>query len=384
LCRQATAYCPSYDPLVSLAEEGKVRMDRGTFSRTVFIVVLSVLTIAEPGLSDPPPTGNLHVSSSPGLRVYVDNKFVGLTTAEQAGLRLPALLAGDHQVRVEKAGYQSKRFAVVIQPGTVIEVNVGKLDVRRRIRRKPREEPVDMTVSSPPMVIDDTSTPGPGKWEANLVFGADLSTDSDTYESPLVDINYGVGENVQLKYEVPYAFTRNLLADEAGNKETVRARGVADSIVGVKYRFYDNDETNLSLAVYPQIEFRSPGARSSEDGGVADAATTWILPLQLTKDFARASIAANAGVEKSTDDRHLPLSAGLGAGTRLTNKLAILGEVAGKNLDNAEKRIVFDVGLRMKISEKHTVVAALGLDLYAGDSQRHHYITVSYQRFIGK
>ena len=274
---------------------------------------------------------------------------------------------------------------VVIQAGTDVELNVGKLAVRPRIRRKPREEPVDMTVGSPPMVIDDTSTPGPGKWEANLVFGADLSTNSDTYGSPLVDINYGVGENIQLKYEVPYAFTRNVLTDEAGNKETVRARGVANSIVGVKYRFYDNDETNLSLAVYPQIEFRSPGARSSEDGGVADGATTWILPLQLTKDFAHASIAANAGVEKSTDDPHAPLSAGLGAGTRLTNNLAILGEVAGKHLNSAdERRIVFDVGLRMKISEKHGVVAALGLDLYAADSLRHHYVTVSYQRFIGQ
>jgi hypothetical protein len=350
-----------------------------------FTVLLIVLAMAESGLADPPATGNLHVSSSPGLRVYVDNKLVGLTTAEEAGLQLTTLLAGEHQVRIEKAGYQSKRFVVVIQVGTDLELNVGKLDVRRRIRRKPREEPVDMTVGSPPMVIDDTDTPGPGEWEVNIVFAGDLSTDSDTYESPLVDINYGVGETVQLKYEVPYAFTRNVLVNEAGNKETVRARGVADSTVGVKYRFYDNDETNLSLAVYPQIEFRSPGARSTENGGVADGATTWILPLQLTKDFAHASITANAGVEKSTDDRHASLSAGFGAGTRLTNTLAILGEVVGKNLGSAgERRILLDVGLRTKISEKQAFVSALGLDLHAGDGQRHHYITVGYQRFIGK
>jgi hypothetical protein len=383
-------------PHLSPVEEGRVGMDQGTFSgqerkppmtarNVMFTVLLIVLAIAESGFADLPPTGNLRVSSSPGLRVYVDNKFVGLTTTEQAGLQLTALLAGQHQVRVEKAGYQSKRFVVVIQAGTDVELNVGKLDVRRRIRRKPREEPVDMTVGSPPMVIDDTDTPGPGKWEVNIVFAGDLSSDSDTYESPLLDINYGLGENVQLKYEVAYAFTRNVQTDDAGNEETARARGVADSMVGVKYRFYDNDETNLSLAVYPQIEFRSPGARSIEDGGVADGATTWILPLQLTKDFAHASITANAGVEKSTDDSHAHLSAGFGAGTRLTDKLAILGEVAGKDLGSAdENRILLDVGFRMKISEKHALVAALGLDLHAGDGQRHHYITVVYQRFIGK
>jgi PEGA domain/Putative MetA-pathway of phenol degradation len=356
-----------------------------TARNAMFTFLLIVLAVAESGLAGSPPTGNLHVSSSPGLRVYVDEKFVGLTTAEQAGLQLPAVLAGEHRVRVEKAGYQSKRFVVVIQAGTDVELTVGKLDVRRRIRRKPREEPVDMTVGSPPMVIDDTATPGPGNWEVNVVFLGDLSTDSDTYESPLVDINYGVGENVQLKVEVPYAFTRNVLTDEAGNKETVRARGVADSRVGVKYRFYDNDETNLSLAVYPQIEFRSPGARSRENGGVSDGATSWMLPLLLTKDFARASITANADVEKSTDDPHAHLFAGFGAGTRLTDKLAMLGEVVGKNLDSAgEKRILLDVGFRMKISDRHALVAALGLDIHAGDGQRHHYFTVGYQRFLGK
>jgi Putative MetA-pathway of phenol degradation len=272
-----------------------------------------------------------------------------------------------------------------MESSLVLGLNVGKLDVRRRIRWKPREEPVDMTVASPPMAIDDTGTPGPGNWEVNIVFAGDLSTDSDTYESPLVDINYGVGEKVQLKYEVPYVFARDVPTDEAGNTEAVNAQGVGNSVVGVKYRFYDNDETNLSLAVYPQIEFRSPGARTRENGGVADGGTTWILPLQLTKDFASASITANVGVEKSTDDPHAPLSAGFGAGTRLTDKLAILGEVVGKNLDSAdERRILLDVGVRMKISEKQALVAALGLDLHAGDGQRHHYFTVGYQRFIGK
>ena len=120
------------------------------------------------------------MSSSPGLRVFVDNQFVGLTTAEQEGLQLPALLAGEHRVRVEKTGYQSKRFVIVIQAGTDVDLKVGKLDVRRRIRRKPPEEPVEMTAGSPPLVIDDTGTPGPGNWELNLVFAGDLSSDSDT------------------------------------------------------------------------------------------------------------------------------------------------------------------------------------------------------------
>jgi len=356
-----------------------------TARNAMFTFLLIALAVADAGLADPLPAGNLHVSSSPGLRVYVDNRFVGVATAEQAGLQLPALLAGEHRVRVERAGFQSKRFVVVIQAGTDVELKVAKLEVRRRIRRKPREEPVDMTVGSPPMVIDDTATPGPGDWEVNVLFEGDLSSETDTYESPFFDINYGLGEKVQLKYEVPYAFTRNVQTDGAGNKERVNARGVADSTVGVKCRFYDNEETNLSLGVYPQVKFRSPGAQSMEKGGVADGGTTWSLPLLLTKDFAHASITTNANIKKSTNDPHVHVFAGFGAGTRLTDKLAMLGEVVGENLDTAGgKRILLDVGFRLKISDKHAVVAALGLDLYAGDDQRHHYFTIGYQRFIGK
>lgn len=70
-----------------------------TARNAMFTFLLTALVIAEAGLADPLPEGNLHVSSPPGLRVYVDNKFIGVTTAEQAGLQVPALLAGEHRVR---------------------------------------------------------------------------------------------------------------------------------------------------------------------------------------------------------------------------------------------------------------------------------------------
>jgi hypothetical protein len=66
------------------------------------------------------------------------------------------------------------------------------------------EEPVEMVVGSPPMVSDDTGTPGNGNWEINVVLDGDISKDSNAFELPLMDVNYGVGDRFQLKYEVPY------------------------------------------------------------------------------------------------------------------------------------------------------------------------------------
>ena len=251
-------------------------------------------------------------------------------------------------------------------------------------------DPVEMTVGSPPMVSDDTGTPGPKNWEINAIFDAALSKDSKSYEIPMMDINYGIGEKAQLTYAVPYVFTKDTGVDDAGDEEVLRARGLANSEFGVKYRFYDNEKDGLSLAVNPKIEFRTPGSKlagSAEeggDGGVAEKGTTYALPFLLTKEFGKFSVTANVAGEKSSEDTRIETSASLGAGTRLTNKLAILLEIAGSDLNTAEeKRVLMNLGLKFKLSDKHAVVFAAGRDINSpSDTQKYSYLTLAYQRFI--
>lgn len=129
-----------------------------------------------------------------------------------------------------------------------------------RIRYKPDAEPVEMTVGSPPMISDDTDTPGPGNVELNVVFNGAWSRDEHALEAPLLDVNYGIGERLQLKYEVPYAIERRTERDASGAEVVTRAHGIGDSNLGLKYRFYDDSDNGLSLGVYPQARFRTPGA----------------------------------------------------------------------------------------------------------------------------
>jgi len=100
------------------------------------------------------------------------------------------------------------------------------------------------------MASDDTGTPGNGNWEINLVFDGDISKESNAFELPLLDINYGIGERLQLKYEVPFVVTRNPTFDKTGRRTTEKSSGFSNSRVGVKYRFFDNEQAGLSLAVY--------------------------------------------------------------------------------------------------------------------------------------
>jgi hypothetical protein len=347
-----------------------------------FLVLVTLVAPSGFGQAQPE-SGNLQIRCAAGYQIQVDGKLAGTCATKAEGFLVSNLSAGDHTIVVRKSGYVPGHFAVTIQPGTTAELPVSALKLRRRIKYRPREEPVDMTVESPPMRSDDTGTPGQGNVELNFVFDGTLAHGRKVYELPLVDFNYGVGENLQLKYEVPWILERTTEIDAVGAKRSVSAHGLGDSIAGVKYRFYDNDESGLSLAVYPQVEFRTPGAKSEDDGGVASGGTTWVLPLLLTKELEHFAITGNASLEKSTEEGTI-FSASGGLGTRLSPHLALLGEIGGEDLNHSDsRRVLLNVGLRRKIDQQQAVGASIGLDVQAGDSEKQTYVLLTYQRFFG-
>jgi len=345
-----------------------------------FFLLLAPPAFAQPSLSG---TGTLQIRCVERAAVSVDGKSVGTCKAKDEAFLVSDLAAGKHTVGVRRSGYVPGQAAVTIQAGTTSDLNLAVLKLRRRIKYRPQEEPVDMTVESPPMFSDDTGTPGDRNVELNLSVGGDLSHDRKELELPLLDLNYGVGENLQLKYEVPWVFARTLETDAAGEEHAVRTHGIGNSVFGVKDRFYDDDETRLSLAVYPQVELRTPGSKSEEEGGVSARGTTWILPLLLTKEFERVAFTSNLGVEKTSGENG-SVFASAGLGTRLEPHLALLGEIVGQDLNHSDsRRLLLNIGLRRKLDDHQTVGAALGHDFHAGDGQHHTYVRFSYQRSFG-
>ena len=126
---------------------------------------------------------------------------------------------------------------------------------------------------------------------------------------------------------MPFVVARSTEVDDAGNRQTRHSHGIGNSNAGVKYRFYDNDAPNLALAVYPQVDFHTPGARTVDDGGGASRATSWQLPFILTKELRRLAITANTGLDITTEHPHTAVFAVVGMGTRLSDKLALLHRV---------------------------------------------------------
>lgn len=218
----------------------------------------------------------------------------------------------------------------------------------------------------PPLLTDDPGTPGDGRFEVNLAITTEGDGDGRSWEAPLLDFNYGLGENVQLKYEVPWVFVDEH-DDDARN-------GLGNSLVGVKWRFLDARGREPSMSIYPQVGFVNPGS-SSGDRGIAEPGTSLLLPLQIEWDLGDGDVGGiGLGVEVGRqfsdvgDDGWI---AGVAVSRFLDERFELLAEVHGEaeaGLDASQG--VFNVGARAELAPGHVLLAAVGTGLWSDDSER--------------
>ena len=124
---------------------------RGTM-RTIPRAALAVLVVAAAAAAAEV-TGALQVTCRPGHRVYLDGEFVGLTTAEQDGLHLKAVVPGAHEVRVEKLERKPRTLTVTVIAERAVEVRVPDLEPENA------EEPTPAATAAPQATPPATAAP---------------------------------------------------------------------------------------------------------------------------------------------------------------------------------------------------------------------------------
>ena len=133
----------------------------------------------------------------------------------------------------------------------------------------------------PPFITDDPGTPGNHHWEINFGWIANHNPGNASYQTPDIDMNYGWGDRIQLKYELPMA-----VATDQNN--TTRA-GLGESLLGIKWRPYEyhtkgepkSDENMLfSLGTYPQASINNP--TSAVRRGSVENGPQYYLPIEAT------------------------------------------------------------------------------------------------------
>jgi hypothetical protein len=236
-------------------------------------------------------------------------------------------------------------------------------------------ELIDATPQAPPLEIDDPGTPGTGEYEINLTTDADLSKDDRKLNLFYLDANVGVlprilGHEIpsQLKFEVPFSGAR-----PTGQPYSF---GLGGATLGFKLNFYTNENTGLSLSLYPQAEF-SP--RGSARKGLAEPGQTLLVPLLLSKQLSHATLVINGGIEQPFHDpaRKTTGSFGAGLGRAITRKFALMSEIHGESAFDfsSHRDLVWNVGVIYGVRNL-PFYARVGRSLFTDDGGAHTFVAV--------
>ena len=202
--------------------------------------------------------------------------------------------------------------------------------------------------AGPPMVTDDPGTPGDGRLEINFAALATRTADGSTYELPLIDANYGVGDRLQLKLETPYEI----------DTHDGRRGGVGSGLLGVKWRFVDNGEDGWNVSTYPQIGFNYPGISSTHDA-LAERGVSYFLPVEVQRNFGKLEFGVEGGRWFRPEGDSW--SGGIVLGTQATDDWEVMAEAHDERLvASARDELLVNVGSRVKLSPHFNLLVSAG------------------------
>ena len=226
--------------------------------------------------------------------------------------------------------------------------------------------------AGPPLLTDDPETPGNGHWEINVAMTLFQTRDKRLFGAPLLDVNYGLGERLQLKAEVPW-----LIQQDRSGMATLTGPGSAN--LGVKWRFVDRDRHGFSMATYPQLEFRLSSA--SVKKGLIESGAELRLPIEISREFGKLAVDGELGyqiVQRQQDE----LIYGLAVASKISKKLELLAELHGESRrDLSENEIVFNIGGRYSLNHRYTLLFSSGRSFRSGSSGQPTWIAYTGLQF---
>lgn len=233
----------------------------------------------------------------------------------------------------------------------------------------------------PPMITDDPDTPGDGNWEINMASEFERERGAWALAAPYFDINYGLGDTIQLKVEGPYMTgyrdkkpAYNPFVDHGGVNSSP-----GDIRAGVKWRFYDTDF--LKISTYPQGDMViSPRSVEHE---LVDRGYDVILPVEASFNFCPLKFNPEAGYVFRQHGGGQIFIGWLLAYEIPHKDIELLGEVYGEwTVHSAERSITYNVGARFEMSEMYSWMFAFG---YAAAVPKSRFIVYAgLQLRLGK
>jgi Putative MetA-pathway of phenol degradation len=221
------------------------------------------------------------------------------------------------------------------------------------------------TQAGPPFVTDDPEPPPPGGWEINVPFILERAPGSTEIDAPLFDLNYGL-PNIQLKLEIP---VRIVHEDNDGT-----AAEAGDLLLGVKWRFFNSEKSQVQLGIYPQLLLPT----GDHKRGLGDGGSAFVFPLLAQKNWGKWTLYGNVGYwwQTGAETRDY-VYAGAVLEYEITEQLTLGVELFGNSPKERGGRseLAFNFGGTWKLNKHLNLLFAGGRDI-VGDTHAMAYIGV--------
>ena len=207
----------------------------------------------------------------------------------------------------------------------------------------------------PPMITDDPGTPGPGKWENNIAIAFEHRSGETSYDLPEIDLNYGVGEQIQLTLQTaPVLLKRD---------DHCPIGGLGGTEAAVKWRFLDQDKIGFDMSMFPRVIFNIQ--QSSARRGLAEDGTRFQIPFQAAKTFGPWHIDGEFGPLASTVGRS-ELLYGAVTGYDLAKPTMLMAELHGTSRMNFTRDVLtVNFGLRHAFDEHRILILSIGHEIHS-------------------
>jgi len=203
------------------------------------------------------------------------------------------------------------------------------------------------------MITDDPGTPGNGKWENNFAITFEYRPGETAYDVPEIDLNYGVGDHIQLTLQ-----TAPVLLKRSGQG---LIGGWGGTEAAVKWRFLDEATSGVDMSMFPRVLFNV--SQSSVRRGLAEDGTRFQIPFQIAKTFGRLRVDAEFGPLASTVGRSEWLY-GIVCGFDVAKTTMLMAELHDESRMNFSRDVLtLNFGLRREFTENYILIVSMGHEL---------------------
>jgi outer membrane putative beta-barrel porin/alpha-amylase len=222
---------------------------------------------------------------------------------------------------------------------------------------------IDLVRAGPPFVTEDPEPPPPGGWEINVPFIIERTPGETDMNTPLFDLNYGL-PNIQLKLEIPV----EVIHDDSDGT----VGGAGDLLLGVKWRFLNNERSQFQLGTYPQVLVPT----GDHSRGLGQGGSAFVLPFIAQKNWDKWTLYGNVGYwwQAGTENRDY-VYAGAVLEREINEQLTLGVELLGNSPKERSGRseLAFNVGGTWKLGEHLNLLFSGGRDI-VGDTHAMAYV----------